>query len=75
MKLFRYAAATLAIAASGAGAQRLRIIDMHLHARHARYARDNPPPMCTPFAIMPRSEPPGRAEAGLTFNRTPASCG
>lgn len=37
-------------------AERLPIIDMHLHARHADYAGANPPPMCAPFAVMPRSD-------------------
>jgi len=35
---------------------RLPIIDMHLHARHADYAGPNPPPMCAPFQVMPRSD-------------------
>ena len=35
---------------------RLPIIDMHLHARRADYAGPNPPPMCAPFAVMPRSD-------------------
>lgn len=37
-------------------AERLPIIDMHLHARRADYAGPNPPPMCAPFAVMPRSD-------------------
>lgn len=32
------------------------IIDMHLHARRADYAGANPPPMCAPFSVMPRSD-------------------
>ncbi len=35
---------------------RLPIIDMHLHARHADYIGPNPPPMCAPFTVMPRSD-------------------
>ena len=35
---------------------RLPIIDMHLHARRADYAGPNPPPMCAPFLVMPRSD-------------------
>ena len=38
------------------------IIDMHLHARRAAYAGDDPIPMCTPFPVMPRwnnARPPG----------------
>ena len=37
-------------------AERLPIIDMHLHARRAAYVGDNPAPMCTPFEIMPRAD-------------------
>jgi len=40
----------------GQDADRPPIIDMHLHARRADYAGPNPPPMCAPFAVMPRSE-------------------
>jgi len=53
---------------TSAPAERLPIIDMHLHARRAAYAGDHPPPMCTPFAIMPRAD---RANAELTFNAPP----
>ena len=38
-------------------AQRPPIIDMHLHARAAAYAGADPPAMCTPFEVMPRSDP------------------
>jgi len=52
--------ACLALASCAPAAQpaspRLPIIDMHLHARHANYAGANPPPMCAPFAVMPRSD-------------------
>ncbi len=71
MKCVRCAIAVFAIVASSAPAQRLPIIDMHLHARQAGYAGDDPPPMCAPFPIMPRSEPPDHPNAGLTFNRMP----
>ncbi len=37
-------------------AERLPIIDMHLHARRANYMGPNPPPMCAPFVVMPRAE-------------------
>ena len=37
-------------------AERAPIIDMHLHARRANYSGPNPPPMCAPFAVMPRAE-------------------
>lgn len=49
----------------------LPIIDMHLHARHADYAGPNPPPMCTPFPMMPRWDPSQPGDAGLTFNAMP----
>ena len=50
---------------------RAPIIDMHLHARKAAYAGPNPPPMCTPFPIMPRSDNAVSIEAGFTFNVMP----
>lgn len=48
----------LAFGSVGAQAQdgREPIIDMHLHIRSAAYAGENPPPMCAPFAVMPRSD-------------------
>ena len=49
------------------------IIDMHLHARRAAYAGANPPPMCTPFAIMPRSDPKDGVYEGFAFNAPPCS--
>lgn len=49
------------------------IIDMHLHARTAKYAGEEPPPMCAPFAIMPRSEPKDGVMAGLEFNSPPCA--
>lgn len=49
-------------------AAREPIIDMHLHARRAHYAGENPPPMCAPFSVMPHSDP--RRE-GLVFNVDP----
>jgi uncharacterized protein len=59
------------IAAWPAIAQRPPIIDMHLHVRAARYAGDDPPAMCTPFAIMPRSDPRAGIYEGMTFNTAP----
>ena len=53
------AAGLLALAwASAAQAQGTGkpIIDMHLHARQAAYVGENPPPLCAPFAVMPRSD-------------------
>src|SRR3546814_7505945 len=43
------------------------IIDMHLHARKAAYAGENPPPLCAPFPVMPRSDPKEGPAAGLAF--------
>ena len=57
-------------AAPAMAAERLPIIDMHLHARRAAYAGNDPPPMCTPFPIMPRADPRGVRE-GLVFNVMP----
>lgn len=54
-----------------ASAQQLPIIDMHLHARHADYMGPNPPPMCAPFAMMPRWDPSQPGESGFTFNTMP----
>ena len=56
-----------------AGAQRPPIIDMHLHARAAGYAGPNPPPMCTPFEIMPRSDPAQGIYEGMAMNRPPCA--
>ncbi|MBY8825205.1 amidohydrolase family protein [Sphingomonas colocasiae] len=47
------------------------IIDMHLHARAARYAGDTPPPMCTPFQLMPRSDPGNGVYEGMSFDAPP----
>jgi len=49
------------------------IIDMHLHARTAKYAGDNAPPMCTPFNIMPRSDPKNGIYEGMDFNGPPCA--
>lgn len=58
------------IAASGAGA-RAPIIDMHLHARLAGFAGASPPPMCTPFRIMPRWDNAKSLSDGMKFNAAP----
>lgn len=50
---------------------RLPIIDMHLHARHAAYAGAEPMPMCTPFRIMPRSDPKNGVLQGMDMNGPP----
>lgn len=49
----------------------LPIIDMHLHARRAAYVGANPPPMCAPFHVMPRSDPRDGIYEGMTFNAPP----
>jgi uncharacterized protein len=54
-----------------ASAQPLPILDMHLHARPAKYAGANPPPMCAPFEMMPRSDPKQGIYEGLTFDGPP----
>ena len=56
-----------------AKADREPIIDMHLHARAADYAGANPPPMCTPFEVMPRSDSSKGVYEGMTFDRPPCS--
>jgi predicted TIM-barrel fold metal-dependent hydrolase len=53
--------------------ERLPIIDMHLHARRAAYAGDDPPAMCTPFTIMPRSDPARSVYEGMAFNAPPCA--
>ena len=62
---------SLLLASHAAAAQRLPILDMHLHARTAKYAGENPPPMCTPFAVMPRSDPANGPAAGMAMNVEP----
>lgn len=47
------------------------ILDMHLHARHADYMGPEPPPMCTPFKVMPRWDPGQPIEQGLAFQQMP----
>lgn len=43
------------------------IIDMHMHARQADYIGKDPPPMCAPVAVMPRSDPKNGPAEGLEF--------
>lgn len=64
-------ACLMVVVGSAAAAQRLPIIDMHLHARQAKYAGDNPFPMCTPFLVMPRSDPKNGPLAGMAMNIDP----
>ena len=47
------------------------ILDMHLHARKAGYTGSEPMPMCTPFAIMPRSDPKNGVMEGMEMNHAP----
>jgi predicted TIM-barrel fold metal-dependent hydrolase len=47
------------------------VIDMHLHARAADYTGPNPPPMCTPFPMMPRWDASLPEDSALTFNKMP----
>lgn len=49
------------------------IIDMHLHARRAHYAGTSPPPMCAPFAVMPRSDPRNGIYEGMETNVPPCA--
>jgi len=65
-------ALALAAAPIAAPAQpRPPIIDMHLHARRADYIGPNPPPMCAPFALMPRWENERSIEEGFAFESPP----
>ena len=66
-----FAGCLLVLAASAAAAERLPIIDMHLHARHAHQYGDNPMAMCAPFLVMPRSDPKNGVHAGMAMNIDP----
>lgn len=66
-----FAACLLVLTGSAAAAERLPIIDMHLHARQAKYSGDNPMPMCAPFLVMPRSDPKNGPQAGMAMNVEP----
>jgi predicted TIM-barrel fold metal-dependent hydrolase len=63
----------LAAASQAAPPASLPIIDMHLHARTAKYSGENPPPMCAPFEVMPRSDPKNGIYEGMEFNRPPCA--
>ena len=67
----RIAALLLVSLWPSAGRARDPIIDMHLHARAALYAGPNPPPMCTPFAVMPRSDSRRSPAEDFAFAREP----
>ena len=58
-------------AAQAATSAKPPIIDMHLHARTAGYSGSNPMPMCTPFRIMPRSDPKNGVPEGMEMNGPP----
>ena len=49
------------------------IIDMHLHARKADYTGADPLPMCTPFEIMPRSDPKNGVVEGMEMDHVPCT--
>lgn len=61
----------LALALAMAAAAKPPIIDMHLHARLAGYFGADPMPMCTPFRIMPRSDPKNGVLEGMETNGAP----
>ena len=63
-------ASTPSLKAQGVGTP---IIDMHLHARPANYIGANPPPMCAPFTIMPRSDPKIGVYEGMAFHGPPCA--
>lgn len=71
MKRLLHLLLLLAPVVDARAADRLPILDMHLHARRAAYAGDTPPPMCTPFAVMPRSDPAISIYAGMRFHIDP----
>lgn len=65
------AACLLVQTGSAAAAERLPIIDMHLHARQAKYSGDDPMPICAPFLVMPRADPKNGPAAGMAMNIDP----
>lgn len=71
--MYRWLLALVVVSTSPAHAREDRepIIDMHLHVRAASYAGENPPPMCAPFEVMPRSDNWEGIYEGMTFNRQP----
>lgn len=69
MRILLPAGLLLAIAAPAFA--RPPIIDMHLHARRAGYSGEDPPPMCAPFAVMPRWNNALPSGEGWTFNVDP----
>lgn len=71
--MYRWVLALIVGSSAAAHAQGARepIIDMHLHVRAANYAGENPPPMCAPFEVMPRSDNRVGIYEGMTFDRQP----
>ncbi|HYG67367.1 MAG TPA: amidohydrolase family protein [Anaeromyxobacteraceae bacterium] len=70
LRAFALFAALAALPTSAQGPGR-PILDMHLHARRADYIGPNPPPMCTPFQVMPRWDNALPPEEGLGFGAPP----
>lgn len=73
--MYRWHLALIVASSASAHAQEVRepIIDMHLHVRAADYAGENPPPMCAPFEVMPRSDNRDGIYEGMTFDRQPCA--
>ncbi len=65
--------AAAAAVAAPAAAVPPPIIDVHLHARRADYAGENPPPMCAPFEAMPYSDNRVGVYEGMGFVRPPCA--
>lgn len=63
----------LLLTAAARGGQPPPILDMHLHVRKADYMGPNPPPMCTPFSVMPRWDNDRAIEDGLAFAAPPCA--
>ena len=53
--------------------QKPPILDMHLHVRRAGYMGPNPPPMCAPFAVMPRWDNAQPIDRGLAIHVPPCA--
>lgn len=63
----------LLAAQAGVAVSMAPVIDMHLHARQADYTGADPMPMCTPFAVMPRSDPRNGVREGMEMNQEPCT--
>lgn len=64
-------AAALAAGSAAAQGPGRPVLDLHLHARAAGYIGPDPPPMCAPFAVMPRWENDRAFADGFVFGETP----